>query len=463
MTTKQVTEVCDIYRQILTNVGMVADDDGFVSTQMAGSEKHPTLVKGKRLVLPTNLQLRSGSSDKITIFHPLQENMARGESDVFLTFRNHFNKRLNFSFGYLMISLLNLAIETNKHSKLSPEQAEFLSITKEATDKTFKAFKDILEKMMVDVNEENFIHTYIKKGGVVDQKKHSRVCVVSFPFFESLSKEPETGKPITVLGVRLRKADRECLLGLTKFILPDIGTPQKYWGISNSLIAPTMDSLVRTMSIIGTRINDVALAYSDYIDDVEAIMYDLDFLKVFDDLDSLSTQIKSIPMQPGNEGAIPQKTQETPIATTPVIQSTTPPIGNIAPQQPQPVQVDSTPPWETTQQTPVATVPVPVPVPVVQQNPMWQHPQQAWQPVPQVQQAPAVVVTENGIDVNSFFRANPALAPQVLNTGFGGNAFAPMPQNHVPIFARGNGMMNNGMGNGFASPFNNSFGMNQGI
>ena len=463
MTTKQVTELCDIYRQILTNVGMVADDDGFVSTQMGGSEKHPTLVKGKRLVLPTNLQLRSGSSDKVTIFHPLQENMARGESDVFLTFRNHFNKRLNFSFGYLMMSLLHLAIETSKHSKLSPEQAEFLSILKETDEKTFSAFKEILEKMLVDVNEENFVHTYIKKGGVVDQKKHSRVCVVSFPFFDSLAKEPEPRKPITVLGVRLRKADRECLLGLVKFILPDVETPQKYWGISNSLIAPTIDSLVRTMSVIGTRINDVALAYSDYIDEVETIMYDLDFLKVFDDLDSLSTQIKSIPMQPGNEGTIPQKTQEATPTPQRVIQSTTPPIGNIAPQQTTVAQAESIPPWETAAQAPVTTAPVPVPIPVPAQNPMWQNHQQPWQPMPQAQQVPAVVVTENGIDVNSFFRANPALAPQVMNTGFGGNGFAPMVQNHVPIFARGNGMMNNGMSNGFASPFNNSFGMNQGI
>lgn len=458
MTTKQVTQICDIYRQILTNVGMVADDDGFVSTQMGGSDKHPTLVKGKRLILPTNEQLRSGSGDKSIIFHPLQENMTRGESDVFVTFRNHFNKRLNFSFGYLMLSLLHLAIETNKHSKLSPEQAEFLSILKEADVKTFGAFKEILEKMLNDVSEENFIHTYIKKGGVVDQKKHSRVCVVSFPFYESLVKEPEARKPISVLGVRLRKADRECLLGLAKFILPDIAEPQKYWGISNSLIAPTIDSLVRTMSIIGTRINDISLVYSDYIDDVEKIMYDLDFLKVFDDLDSLSAQIKSIPMQPGNEGSIPQKSPSLNSNTTavPVIQSSTPPIGNIAPQQVHVVQTESTPPWETPSQAEVVPVPVPVAIqPIQQPQQMWNNSQMPWQPAPIVQPNQGVVVTENGIDVNSFFRSNPNIAPQMMPNGFGNNGFVQAPQPHVPIFARGNGMMNNG----FGGPFGGSVGI----
>jgi len=409
MTTKQSIELCDLYREIISNVGMVADDDGFVSTQIAGSEKKPTLIKGKRLVLPTPEQLRTASAENSTIFHPLLENMMRGESDVVATFRNHFNKRLNFSIAYLMTSLLSLAIETNKHSKLSPEQSQFLSIVKEADEKTYSALEEISKKMMLDSSEESFIHTFVKKGGVVNQKKHSRVCVVSFPFYDELVKEPEARKPLTVMGVRLRKADRECLLGLIKFIIPDIDKPQTYWGISNSIIAPTMDCLVRTMSLIGTRINDVALTYSDFIEGVEHVMYDLDSLTIFDDLDSIYTQIKSIPMQLGNEGSIPQT------AATTAVQGSTPPIGAMAPAPT--TQVTSTPPWEAPQQTTLTS---------------WNNPMNHNPMYPGQTQLPMIANQSSGggVDVNQFFQRTPGLSM------FGFQQQQPMMTNNQPVWAR---------------------------
>ena len=445
-------DIVGFYQQLVGNAGMIVSEEGHVSTQLAsGAEKHPTLVKGKRLVLPTQAQLRSASSDNSIIFHPLSENLLRGESDVMAVFRSHLNKKLNFALAYLTVSLMDLAIASDKHPKLSPDQSLYLSVVKNADEKTMDILKEVTAKMMLDETENSFVHMYVKRGGVMGGRKHSRVCVTSFPLYEELAKEPEPRKPITVLGVKLRKVDRECLLGLLQFILPNIAVSQAYWGSSNSQMAPTLDAVMRSIAAIGTRINDVAVMYSDHIEDVDSITYNLDHLSILDSLETIVSEIRMIPMQLGNEGSVPQSAkssapviniEQTAISKSPSVETspfleTKPPIGQVSsgeyvpPQAPQPQQQQY--------------VPVQQPAPVVNASP-YSHPQQApWQPQPPhnpYQHAPAyqapqyvnpvhapqapqhgLVRTSNGLDVNSIFQNNPTLAANAGWSPYGASPY----------------------------------------
>lgn len=464
MTTQNKIDIVDLYRSLLSSAGMVAGDEGHISTQIAGSDKHPTLVKGKRLVLPTPEQLAGANSTTSVIFHPLRENILRPhESDVMTVFRKHITKRLNFSLGFLAFSLLTLSVETDKHPKLTPDQSPFLSIVKNADEKTLTIFEEILSKMAVGDEENSFVHIYLKKGGVFGNTKYSKVCNVSFPIYDELLKEPEKGKGTVIFGVKLRKIDRETLLGLFKFILPEIGKAQAYWSGSLSELAPSMDALIKTVVVLGTRINEVASLFANYIDDVDSITYDLDYVPIFNDLDSIRTQINSIPMQLGNEGNIPaipqgsgapaiavsqQVVNQSPYATGSIVQPTQQPAQHVGskiesspflsrtPDSGDPVdslnQVVATaaayqppPPWQAP--PPVYAAPAPVytpPVPAFIPNPAYrpdqgmpgypapQYPQQVY-PAPTPQPLPGLVKTSGGIDVNSIFQSNPALAAQV--------------------------------------------------
>lgn len=431
--------IVDLYRLLMTSAGMVASEEGHVSTQLSSRvEKNPTLVKGKRLVLPTQIQLSGASAESSVVFHPLRENTLRGESDVMAVFRNHVSTRMNFSLAYLAASLMKLTVETDKHPRLTPEQSQFLSIVKNADNKTLETLEEILSKVMMGDAEHSFVHLYMKKGGVMAGHKHSRVCNVSFPIYEQLVKEPEKGKGTIILGVKLRKVDRESLLGLFKYILPDINTVQAYWGASNSEVAPTLDALMASVTKIGDRINTVAALFSEYIDEVDEITYDLDYVPIFKDLESIRTQINFIPPQLGNEGSVAQTAihgtaPSITVDDAPVIRSAEPrSMGYQAPTDtsvqiaqaqanvaPTPVAAPAPAPWvAVAAPAPVAQAPVLQPwqqqvAPVYGGYPV--HQQQPMQPQP----APRLVKTANGIDFMSVIQSNPAMAAQAANlSGF---------------------------------------------
>ena len=73
-----------LYKALLELGGMSSDRDGLVSGKLPGAKEdpRPVTIKGKRLVLPTQKQLTTSDwSDRI-VFHPLYENVLRGESQV---------------------------------------------------------------------------------------------------------------------------------------------------------------------------------------------------------------------------------------------------------------------------------------------------------------------------------------------------------------------------------------------
>jgi hypothetical protein len=298
-------DLIDVYKSLLSTAGMSADSDGFISIQLAGADRKAFLVKGKRLVLPTDTQLRNPDFTNRVVFHPLSESILRGESEVVTAFREALVTRLNFIIGYVAINLLDLAVSTASHSKLGPDQADFLMKIKDSDEKTLLALQKITESMMVGDSSKAFVHLRVQKNGTVGGTKHRRVGIVYFPFYEEIKKVPAPKEPNEIYGVKLRKNDRETFKALMEYMVSKIEKDNVWMFPSDSEIAPTMDALMKSVIAVGDSVNTVVDTFQDYIEGSTDLYFNGDFEESFKDLNKLHTQIRMIPMQPGNEGRIP--------------------------------------------------------------------------------------------------------------------------------------------------------------
>lgn len=321
----------DVYKSVLDTAGLKSDEDGFISVQLAKTEKKPALIKGKRLVLPTDSQLRMADFSNRVVFHPLSESILRGESEVLTYFRETFIKRLNFIVGYSAISLLDLAVSTAEHPRLTPEQTAFLVKVREADEETVRRIQKITEAMMLGDSSRAFVHMRVQKNGTVKNKMHRRVGLVYFPFYEEIKKVPAPKEPNEIYGVKLRKADRETFIALMEYIFPRIGQSDEWMFPSDSEIAPSFEALMKSIIAVGDPVNTMMDLFKDYISGSEDLYINGEWEEDCKDLNALLPQIRMIPMQPGNEGrSAPQGQNIISVSGTPVTAGP----GQMVPTQP---------------------------------------------------------------------------------------------------------------------------------
>lgn len=313
-------KIINLYDSILSTAGLKVDKDDMVSA-VAGTTSIPFVVKGKRLVLPTKVHLSNPNKDSIAIFHPLSENTLRGESEVMARFRSAINTRMNYVVGCLSQELMTIATSVKMHSQLNPDQQELLSKLKNADEKTLAALQSILKAMSLDSKDKNFVHIYLKRGGMVAGKKYSRAAIVTFPLYEELCKSDKA-----VYGVTLRSKDKQSIIALLEFIFSDIQTPNSYDRGSYSDIAPFLDSLMLAVKSLASDINTVIDAYEQFIPEANTYKYNDEWVETFDNLSQLLGEIRSIPMQAGNEGEVVNKVDTSHVQNTGLVTPTQAPV-----------------------------------------------------------------------------------------------------------------------------------------
>lgn len=335
-------DIIKLYTDILNACGCQADKDGYVSVDPSvftgePSEKTlPFIVNDKRVVLPTNEQLRSGSEDKI-IFHPLNENILRGESDVVIKLRTAFSIRLNHLFFISIKTAIQMIYDVDSHRKFSPGQHEILSLAPDLDETTAVDFVRMM-KAATQQGTNSHVSLYLKRSGIVDGKKFSRVGVIGFPFYNELKKEQDT-----YYGVKLRKRDRVGLLKVIEYIFPDIDKEGAYSRGSNSQVAPFMDALMKAVMSVGSKLNDYFETYKNVIPDFDkGMLISSEWVEAFDDLESNIVHIRKIPSQLGNEGSVKQEPNLPPANT--VLQPPAPAVYSTPVQQP--MQQPQTQPWQ---------------------------------------------------------------------------------------------------------------------
>lgn len=310
-------DIIDLYKSILQNAAMRADEHGFVSLYLADLKPSPVEVGGKRLTLPTREQLAAPDTGTRMFFHPLVEQPHRGESEVVEKLREHISANLNLSLCYVAISLLQLATSPAQHLGLSPDQTEYMTLIKEADEETIPRMIKLAEAMAAHDPRKSFVNLYVKRGATVGGRKRMRAGIVSFPLYEELKKVPEKGQPNEVFGVKLRKDDRTALTSLLEYMIPGIDKPENFITASDSTVAPFLDALMKAVGGITKHINGIVDLFAKPLPDMEQLRYDMDWQEAFEDLTRMLPQIRAIPAQPGNEGK-PVKAPTTGAAVIPV-------------------------------------------------------------------------------------------------------------------------------------------------
>ena len=405
-------KLLDLYKSILKTANLVVTEDGCVSRSFGG-KSDPAMVKGKRLVLPTKDHLSNPDWKERVAFHPLSENVLRGESAVLEEFRSSLNVRINYTIGLLAYQLLTIAASPDEHKKLSPDQTEFLSKVKNADEGALDLLKKLMKAMKTDMSNRAFVHIFLKRSGSVDGKKYSRVGVVTFPLYEELK------KPVSddgIWGVKgARKKHIEALKHLLEYMIPGIETPHSHDRGSNSEMAPYLDALMKAVLSVAAPMNDMIELFRNQLDTgdendpagPDALMFEDKWVETFENLEVMRNEMRSVPMQSGNDGTPSQTTAAAPVG------SNIPTTPAAAPASPLPAALMG----------PVGGYPAP------QQPSAFQA----------AAAAPGPVRTANGVDFDSLLRNNAALAQQVGGVGgfAGGGGFPQQQQNNTPRWAQG--------------------------
>ena len=302
-------KLLDLYKDILKMGWMTVNEDGLISMSSrlnaddnGGSD--PVIIDGKRLVMPTQYHLDHPDPKQKVIFHPLSESILLGESAVVSKLRRVYSVMINLAILKLIEDLITLGLSVADHKKLSPGQAEILSILKDVDARTQKDMsKMIVNAVKKDGVDGMFFKLYLKKGGTVDGKKYSKAGIATFPFYNEISQDKAEH-----YGVTIRKKDHLMIQKLMEVILPGISEAHHYDRGSNSDIAPYLDALLRTVQAVGSDLNKLSKKFHKFLSHPEMTEVSLDWVEGMDNISEYLSEIRRIPAQLGNQGS--RKTEE---------------------------------------------------------------------------------------------------------------------------------------------------------
>jgi len=285
----------NLYRPFIAAAGMVIDDEGVIRYKV-GDVSVNIAFDGKPMVLPTADRLRNGGLTGSVAFHPLSENIIRGESPVLRKLRTVLVTRLSNVASMLMLRMVEIAVDVDYQAKLKASEAEFLTTLPKADVKLFNTMVKIVNAITPD-KDYRFLRIFFKRGGMFEGEKHARVAITSFPIVDALFDDSSE-----LFGAKLRKTDKSQLQDLLTFLVPDSKEPTEAYNYgSNSKTAPYFDALVGAFVKVATALNKHTKTLKKHLEDYDELYIDTSWVEELKNLESLSLEI---PALPGNEGDV---------------------------------------------------------------------------------------------------------------------------------------------------------------
>lgn len=283
------------YADVLASLNIQDVEGGRLSLRMPTGDgdvaEYPCVSNDKRVTLPTDTLLKSGEWDGLIPFHPLSENILRGESEIIHFLRRVIQFRLAGVSGALMDDLMQLATDTSRHADLSPTESEYLKEVPKVDSKTLK----VLHKLL-NAHLDEIIKIYLKRAGKIDGKEYRRVAAVSFPLHEEL--HTEGTKIFNASAGNLK--NKKSIAALFEYIFPDPDEMDKWSAGSDSDVAPYFHSLMRCYASIAEHLNTLVEKHERVLSNPDILKTDLSWVP---SLKQLSKWRDLIPALPGNEGA----------------------------------------------------------------------------------------------------------------------------------------------------------------
>ena len=298
-----------IYKDILSTAWMSANEKGVISRLIdpETGEKSPVMIedntdnkKKKTAVLPIKENLVGLDSNEFLVIHPLNENPSKPASPVVDFLRRMMSVRLNWVLSTMLPELLVFASSPAKHDLLKPEQLDILTCLADAGKDSASKFLKLLEASKAKNGHfSTIVSVYLTRGGVVNEKTYHRAAIVKFTLYEELIK---AGSDNVVMGVKLSKKDRDLFKKLFERVIPGIDNPQHYSTGSNANVAPFMDSMMNTFLKLFSITNDMVENYKVVFSIPDLMTVPMEWSDELMDIDSLSSIVRLVPPQRGNEG-----------------------------------------------------------------------------------------------------------------------------------------------------------------
>ena len=298
-----------IYKDILSTAWMTANEKGVISRMVdpETGEKSPVMIedntdnkKKKTAVLPIKENLVGLDNNEFLVIHPLNENPSKPASPVVDFLRRMMSVRLNWVLSTMLPELLVFASSPAKHDLLKPEQLDILTCLADAGKDSASKFLKLLEASKAKNGHfATIVSVYLTRGGVVKEKTYHRAAIVKFTLYEELIK---AGSDNVVMGVKLSKKDRDLFKKLFERVIPGIDNPQHYSTGSNANVAPFMDSMMNTFLKLFSITNDMVENYRVVFSIPDLMIVPMEWSDELMDIDSLSSIVRLVPPQRGNEG-----------------------------------------------------------------------------------------------------------------------------------------------------------------
>lgn len=288
----------ELYTSAAQSIGIVADNQGFLSTLLPGSDTaKPWMIETKRVVLPIEEQLKTPDWSNRVGFHPLLQNVASGDSRVMEKFRDRMNASADFTMGMLFHDIGTLALKEGMHQDMTPTQASYLGPFKDADARFIKLLYDLTTTKRISKKANEFIHFSVIKGRVWDGQKRSRVAVMHFPLYDKL---PADNKGTTLLGFTLRQKDVKMLRTMHQYLFPFIDDRAQCEFGSDSKIGPSFEALMTIYGKFAEVINTAVAILEPVIDSSNALFIVNDWQDDIKQVEKLLPEIRHIPMLEGN-------------------------------------------------------------------------------------------------------------------------------------------------------------------
>jgi len=435
------------YQELMKALGLVYDQDGFVS-RLEDGKPEPLTIKDQRLVLPYDVQLENPNWEGRIAFNPLYESLARKESPVHEAIRTQLNLRLNTIFGMMNARLVKISGDTGMHATLTADQTEYLDYVKKVDKHTFDNYIKLIDAFPGD---RAFVNIYSRPGGMVKGEKFSRAAIVSFPIYEALASAEDGTIKTPTKNVRLRPKDIDTFMRILEYVIPNIKEKHHYDVGSVSNMAPTLESLLAAAAPIFRCLNDQLDLFHDRIAEADELKTELAWVDELDRIGQLYTEAKRLGMMNGNEG-LPSSintptSSAAPVAAAPAAPAPTKQVTMINPITGEPVKVAEP-------AAPASTFTAPNAAPAPAQT-SWAQPTMFTGTAQPFRAAPSTVTANGKADMNAILASNPALAAQfgAPAQSFHGHAGVSQ-QERVPGWATGGGM-SSGFTSGFSTPRRN--------
>lgn len=296
----------DFNPRVLSAIGIIDETGkGHLSRVMGENRYSPFMIGEKRVVLPTSEHLRSDDNG-VLVYHPLSENITRGESDMIKSMRDQIMFKLTVIAVQLISELGRVAATDSEHARLDAASSKYLKAVSGMDARSYEFLKKVILRIGPEP-EKRLVSISLRKG---NKDGILRAAKFKFPVLDQLLTDEHE-----LLGIKYpSKKARQNLIALFEIVLGDADTRASYDYGSKNMAAPYFHALMMGFSAVATHLNDVIKKHKKLLGKAvdeegketgrwlsEDLHIDLSWLEAMDDLAEMR---RIVPPQEGNEGSI---------------------------------------------------------------------------------------------------------------------------------------------------------------